>query len=322
MPRTIDSVFISYRRQTSKYAALLVYKDLKQHDYDVFIDYESIDSGKFGDIILNQIESRRHFVVLLAPGCLDRTTDPKDWFRKEIEYAMEKQRNIVSLFFDGFRFENEKQYLTGKLSGLSDYNGSTVHADYFDAAMSRLRSRFLKQPVLGVIKPAPQADKAVVQKALLEADTAAEHAAKRDSVLKNLAKLPSEENVPAPTDVPVTKEVLGHDPSPGEFIQLYEMLDVPLIWKSLDHAQFNLFSLRGRRIILTNKRFILRELENPGQSFVIPRTQLLFAKIQYQTIQFGTSYQLILQLMDGREYSVQLDPETMRRVERFLPANE
>ncbi len=54
--------------------------------------------GSSSSIILNQIEARAHFVVILTPGTVERCTEPGDWLRREIEYAMDKQRNIVPLF--------------------------------------------------------------------------------------------------------------------------------------------------------------------------------------------------------------------------------
>ena len=169
-----DSVFISYRRTTSKYAALLVFKDLTQNGYDVFLDYESIDSGEFEEQILNQIAIRKHFIAILSPGCLDRCLQPGDWLRKEIEYAIEKQRNVVPLLFDNFDFKNAQPNLTGKLAALADYNGLSVPDGYFDEAMVKLRERFLQQPLKGVIEPIVKTDTVFVTKALQKAFKAAE----------------------------------------------------------------------------------------------------------------------------------------------------
>ena len=58
--------------------------------------------------------------------------------------------------------------LTGELLELSRYNGVNVPHDYFDAAMERLRTRFLKQPMYGVIKPAPDHDQVAVQRKIDE----------------------------------------------------------------------------------------------------------------------------------------------------------
>src|SRR5258706_7557948 len=92
-----NSVFISYRRDTSAFIARAVFQDLRAHSIDVFMDVESIDSGQFDSVILNQIASRPYFLLILTPGTLERCNEPNDWLRREIEHAMSLQRMIVPL---------------------------------------------------------------------------------------------------------------------------------------------------------------------------------------------------------------------------------
>lgn len=170
-------IFLSYRRELSKYEARSVYQHLRGEGYDVFMDVESIDSGEFATIILNQIASRPHFLVILTPGALARTKDRNDWLRREIEYALEQKRNIVPVMMSACSFEDEekrhpKKELPGKIKELKKYNWLNVHDDYFDAAMKKLTGRFLKKSadvslykppenelktVLGMIKKADRA---------------------------------------------------------------------------------------------------------------------------------------------------------------------
>src|SRR5262249_8555589 len=94
MARIEKTVFISYRRADEP-LGLAVFGDLTQHGYDVFIDYDGIASGNFATVILENIRARAHFLVLLTPTALERSGDPKDWMRREIEAALDSQRNIV-----------------------------------------------------------------------------------------------------------------------------------------------------------------------------------------------------------------------------------
>ena len=103
MERIEKTVFISYRRTNFPWA-MLVYQSLKQHGYDVFIDYLGIPSGAFETAILENITSRAHFLILLTPSALERCGDQSDWFRREIETALDSKRNIVSLMLEGFSF--------------------------------------------------------------------------------------------------------------------------------------------------------------------------------------------------------------------------
>lgn len=120
MVRKERTVFISYRR-TDVYTALAVYENLKNQGYDVFFDYRSISSGDFEQIISSNIKARAHFLLILTPTALDRCNEPDDWLRREIEFAMDEKRNIIPLFFKGFRFGDPSVFekLTGKLKILA-----------------------------------------------------------------------------------------------------------------------------------------------------------------------------------------------------------
>jgi hypothetical protein len=152
MGRIENTVFISYRRTHIAWA-LAIFKELTHHGYDVFIDYDGLASGNFETAILENIRARAHFVLLLTPTALERCSDPQDWMRREIKAAMDSHRNIVPLMLDGFSFGTV--VATGQLIGkLKKYNGLEVPGAYFDAAMERLRNRFLNVPIDAVVHSA------------------------------------------------------------------------------------------------------------------------------------------------------------------------
>lgn len=103
MGRIEKTVFISYRRTNIPWA-LAIFQNLTNHGYDVFFDYEGVASGDFESVILGNITSRAHFLVLLTPSALDQCGDPGDWLRREIETALQSRRNIVPLMLEGFDF--------------------------------------------------------------------------------------------------------------------------------------------------------------------------------------------------------------------------
>ncbi|MBN2116161.1 MAG: tetratricopeptide repeat protein [Anaerolineales bacterium] len=144
MGRIEKTVFISYRRTNVPWA-LAIYQDLTMHGYDVFFDYQSIDSGNFEKVILENIKARAHFIVILTPSALERCKEPGDWLRREIETAMDEKRNIVPLMLESFDFGSPlvKEALTGKLAALSTYNGLRVYSEYFFEAMDKLRERYM-----------------------------------------------------------------------------------------------------------------------------------------------------------------------------------
>ena len=156
---TPKTVFISYRR-TNFYTALAVYQDLTAHGYDVFFDYESIDSGDFETVIFENIRYRAHFVVILSPSALERLGEKNSVMRREVELAIDENRNIIPLMMESFDFgsPSAKAALTGKLEALSSYNGLKLVPEYIFAGMEKLR-RFLNveleavrhQPVLSAV---------------------------------------------------------------------------------------------------------------------------------------------------------------------------
>jgi tetratricopeptide (TPR) repeat protein len=173
MSRVEKTVFISYRRTNVSWA-LAIFQDLTLHHSDVFFDYEGLASGDFEQVILENIRSRAHFLVLLTPSALERCDDPEDWLRREIEAALDCHRNIVPLFLEGFSFNTSviSDKLTGKLARLKQYNGLSIPAEYFQEGMERLRNRFLNVPLDSVLHPASAAARKVATRQKTVARTA------------------------------------------------------------------------------------------------------------------------------------------------------
>ncbi|MGB0122985.1 MAG: toll/interleukin-1 receptor domain-containing protein, partial [Silvibacterium sp.] len=154
MERIEKTVFLSYRRTNVPWA-LAIFQNLTSHGYDVFFDFNGIASGDFERVILENIHARAHFLVLLTPSALERCDQPGDWLLREIETAMEFQRNIVPLMLENFDFDAPgiAAQLTGRLAELEHYNALRVPADYFEEAMDRLRERFLNVALDTVLHP-------------------------------------------------------------------------------------------------------------------------------------------------------------------------
>jgi tetratricopeptide (TPR) repeat protein/MinD-like ATPase involved in chromosome partitioning or flagellar assembly len=146
--RIEKTVFICYRRTNASWA-LAIYQNLSMHGYDVFFDYQSIPSGRFEHAIIENIKSRAHFIVVLTPSGLEKCKDPGDWFRREIETAIDAKRNIVPLLLENFNFGSPlvKDALRGKLAALAMFNGLNVYSEYFFEAMDKLRELYLNVPV-------------------------------------------------------------------------------------------------------------------------------------------------------------------------------
>jgi hypothetical protein len=111
-------------------------------------------------------QSTRHH---LACPCLHQ-----DWLHREIETALDSQRNIVPLLLEGFDFSSPKiaSQLTGKLAELKRYNGLEIVPRYFDAGMELLREKYLNIPLSAVLHPiSPSAERATTEQRAVAAAT-------------------------------------------------------------------------------------------------------------------------------------------------------
>jgi tetratricopeptide (TPR) repeat protein len=173
MERIEKTVFLSYRRTNIPWA-LAIFQNLTNHGYDVFFDYNGIASGDFERVILGNIAARAHFLVLLTPSALERCGDPADWLRREIESALDTQRNIVPLMLEGFDFGTPAiaSQLTGMLAALKRYNALSIPPEYFLEAMDRLRGRYLNVPLDAVLHPASPSARRAATEQKVAAETA------------------------------------------------------------------------------------------------------------------------------------------------------
>ena len=124
------TVFISYRRSNQPWA-LTIWENLTKSGFDVFLDVFNIKSGDFEQTIFENILARAHFLILLTPSALERCNEPNDFFRREIEFALKRKRNIVPVLLEGFDFGDEKtlECLTGELENelVLEYSQNEVH---------------------------------------------------------------------------------------------------------------------------------------------------------------------------------------------------
>jgi hypothetical protein len=140
-----NGCFISYRRATSAFVARAVFQDLRAHQIDAFLDVEAIDEGDFRTVIDSQIRARPYFLPIFSPSALRRCREPADLLCKEFATAVESDRRIVPLVTTEFDRTEISECLPEPLATTYlAFNTVTVDHEYFDAAMDKLRNRFLK----------------------------------------------------------------------------------------------------------------------------------------------------------------------------------
>lgn len=138
------TVFISYRRDSSgKPFARLLEQALTHEGYDVFLDVDDVDSGKWADQILTQVPLSAHFLLVLTPGALDRCAEQNDWVRREFELAIESGRNIVPVREESVDFGKLRKECPESMKGLFDLQIATVQHHAFKRDVEVLIERYI-----------------------------------------------------------------------------------------------------------------------------------------------------------------------------------
>lgn len=142
-------VFISYRRNGGEYTAKVLNDKLSELGYNVFFDVESLRNGDFNIKLYSVIDECCDFILILSPGALDRCNDENDWVRREIEYALEKGKNIIPIMLRGFSFPTE---LPASIECVRFKNGIEANTSFFDAFIEKLQEFLSTKPITAKLK--------------------------------------------------------------------------------------------------------------------------------------------------------------------------
>lgn len=137
------NVFISYRRDGGEYTAKILRDRLDELGYTVFFDVESLRSGDFNIKLYSVIEECSDFILILSPNALDRCQSEDDWVRREVEYALERGKNIVPVMLRGFEFPGN---LPSSLEQLRFQNGIPANTEFFEAFIQKLQAFLRAKP--------------------------------------------------------------------------------------------------------------------------------------------------------------------------------
>ena len=77
-------IFISYRRESGAQYARILQLMLSQRGYKVFLDYDELTDGRFGNHIKEAIESSSIFMIILSRQSLQRCKNEDDWVRANL----------------------------------------------------------------------------------------------------------------------------------------------------------------------------------------------------------------------------------------------
>lgn len=106
MKKNKYDIFISYRREGGAQYARILQLMLQQRGYRVFLDYDELTDGIFGDHIKAAIKDAPVFMLVLSEKSMLRCLNEDDWVRQEIMSAIQEKKHIVPVNpdnkFDGF----------------------------------------------------------------------------------------------------------------------------------------------------------------------------------------------------------------------------
>ena len=88
-------IFISYRRDGGAPYARILQLMLTQRGYNVFLDYDELTDGVFGEHIKTAIKNSSVFMLVLSAHSMDRCVNEDDWVRQEIKLALDEGKQII-----------------------------------------------------------------------------------------------------------------------------------------------------------------------------------------------------------------------------------
>lgn len=90
-------IFISYRREDGAQYARILQLELQKRGYHVFLDYDELTDGIFGENIRQAIEDAPVFIAILSPHYLDRCIHEHDWVRGELLMAVKLNKHFIPI---------------------------------------------------------------------------------------------------------------------------------------------------------------------------------------------------------------------------------
>lgn len=139
-------VFLSYRRKGGSDLARLLFKELTDRGFRVFLDAETLGAGEWDRQLENRIDECPDFVAIITDGYFDRCGDVEDVVRKEIARALVSGKNVIPLLASAVPFPAA---LPDEIASLSSHNGVKYVHEYSAEAVEKLCGQLVSTPLLG-----------------------------------------------------------------------------------------------------------------------------------------------------------------------------
>ena len=132
-------VFISYRRSDGTDKARILDLAFGIDDCRTFLDFKSLGVGAFDKRLEDAVLDAPIFVMVLTPDYFARCNEEGDWVRKEIELALDNNKIIIPINYDG-KVNCAPDYLDEEFkSRVGCHNFKALHRDSsFDATVKSI----------------------------------------------------------------------------------------------------------------------------------------------------------------------------------------
>lgn len=133
--------FISYRRENGFLMAQVIHDRLKGKGISCFLDLEEDRSGNFNENLLNAIKSAPNFILVLPKNALTRCKDEGDWVRREILAAIQDNKTIIPVMYDGFKWPRKwSDGIPEEIRQLRFQQGVSMSQEYLSAMIDKIIS--------------------------------------------------------------------------------------------------------------------------------------------------------------------------------------
>ena len=147
-PEVAYDVFISYRRIGGADFAQLLKIQLVAAGFKVFLDADSLGTGKFSDELKLSLQGSKNVLLVWTKGCMDRFLDDKDpgnrdFVRMEYAQSLRLGKHIVPVFKEDFVFP-EPDSMPDDCRGVLTLNAIKFVSDYREASFNKIKSALHK----------------------------------------------------------------------------------------------------------------------------------------------------------------------------------
>lgn len=142
-------IFISYRREGGAQYARILQLMLIQRGYKVFLDYDELSDGAFGEEIKKAIQEAPIYMLVLSKGSMARCVNEDDWVREEISFAILLKKHIIPINPDN-RFDGFPQGMPEKLKDvIGSFQFSEINFGSLLGATIDIMIKKRVEPIIG-----------------------------------------------------------------------------------------------------------------------------------------------------------------------------